>query len=724
MSRIVLLTMVKNESRIIRRLLDSVKTLDGIVVCDTGSTDNTVSLAKSYLKESGLPGTVVEYPFETFGKSRTKSFHSCQEWVASVGWDPSQTWALVIDGDMILKDPMDRVVFSKLGTNVAGVSLKQMNGSLLYSNVRVLRCSEPWICKGATHEAWTCPSGKTTQLLESPVLGDYGDGGCKSDKYERDVRLLKQDLEEMPNDARTHFYLGQTYLCMKNWEKAIETLQKRVDIGGWEEETYMAYVYIGEAYENLGKKDQAIGAWMRAWQMRQHRSEAPMRAVRLYRSEPKSQFLAMMLLEKYYSLQFGENFLTGEVFGPPLVNNDLLFVNRRDFQHSLWEELGILAFYNGPAYVRAAWLRLDGFDMKNTLGWHDMNGILGNMHWYDWCLKPKRQTRIQIPLETLPWAKEENGSVWQPFNPSIRINPEGTGYWLNIRYANYYTLEAKHYHYRGFQGEVLTRNIYCTYDSDDTWNSPLTMEEVLIDPQYKQQEGSYIRGVEDCRFIQGSDSVEYIGTSKSYSNNGSNKMFRIWKKNDAWHLKQLDIPPGVSPEETQKNWMGFRESGKLKYIYKYTPFMIQNEDGSESVFSKRTEGGEGSSYELKESRGSAGPVPWTSSHVPEEAYLCVLHKVYIGGDGRRYYHRFMTLDSEMKPSRVSCFVRMTKEKVEYWSGMCPSISGDSYWITYGLKDSEGYLAEMPKEEIESLMFYNLKGPSVPSKEQFARLKNF
>ena len=48
--RIVLLTMVKNEEKNIRRLFNSVKDwVDGIVLCDTGSTDSTVKLTKTLL---------------------------------------------------------------------------------------------------------------------------------------------------------------------------------------------------------------------------------------------------------------------------------------------------------------------------------------------------------------------------------------------------------------------------------------------------------------------------------------------------------------------------------------------------------------------------------------------------------------------------------------------------------------------------------------------------
>jgi hypothetical protein len=128
---------------------------------------------------------------------------------------------------------------------------------------------------------------------------------------------------------------------------------------------------------------------------------------------------------------------------------------------------------------------------------------------------------------------------------------------------------------------------------------------------------------------------------------------------------------------------------------------------------------------LKEYRGSAGPTPWVSKAYPDEAYLCVMHKVYIGDAGRRYYHRFMTLDKELKPSRVSCFVRFTKERVEYWSGMCESVEKDSVWITYGTKDAEAYIAEIRLTDIESLMMYNLKTGAVQSTvERLATLRAY
>ena len=709
--KLILLSMVKNETRIIERLMGSVKgRVDAIVICDTGSTDDTVDKATKWLATNDMSGEIFSYPFKNFGVSRTQSFLSCQEWVKKVGWDATKTWALVLDGDMMLSEPIDRQRLEALGPEQAGVSLKQSAGSLVYSNMRVMRCSEPWICKGATHEAWTCPSGKHTTLFEAPVLIDHGDGGCKSDKYPRDVRLLKEDLLEMPNDARTHFYLGQTYLCMRDWANAIPILKRRIEIGGWDEELYIARLYLGECYENSGQTGEAIRTYLEGWQARSFRTECAIRAITLYRKQSASQFLASMILEKLFSILYGEDLRTGHVVGQPAKNNDVLFVNKRDVEYHLWEELAIIGFYSG--LKQPTWLQLDQLDLTTRLNWHDFNSLFGNMHWYDWCLKPRRTTRFQVKL---PWSDEPESACWQPFNPSIRVKADGSGYLVNLRCANYYTAEAKHYHYRAFHGKVLTRNCLLDVPREAGWNNPKSMEEILIDPAIQQQE-HYIRGVEDCRLIQGTGDMEFLGTSQSYTKDKTNKIFHVWRgANDTtWSLKQMPLPLGVSPGETQKNWLGFKHKGELHYIYSFSPFKICDAAGKVKV---ETSGG---SLSLKEYRGSAGPVPWSSPAFADEAYLCVMHKVYIGDDGRRYYHRFMTLDKDLRPSRVSCFVRFTKERVEYWSGMCASLEGDSFWITYGTRDSEAYIAEMLATSIEPLMMYNLKTGAI--KPTVERLK--
>jgi glycosyltransferase involved in cell wall biosynthesis len=85
---------VKNESKIIKRLLDSVvNVIDTYCICDTGSTDNTVELIQQYFQEKNIPGIVIYEPFKDFGYNRTFALDACNAIVAE--------YILLLDADMV-----------------------------------------------------------------------------------------------------------------------------------------------------------------------------------------------------------------------------------------------------------------------------------------------------------------------------------------------------------------------------------------------------------------------------------------------------------------------------------------------------------------------------------------------------------------------------------------------------------------------------------------------
>ena len=63
---------VKNESRIITRLLESaLPIIDTYCICDTGSSDNTVEIIKNFFDSRGISGEVYTEPFQNFGYNRS-----------------------------------------------------------------------------------------------------------------------------------------------------------------------------------------------------------------------------------------------------------------------------------------------------------------------------------------------------------------------------------------------------------------------------------------------------------------------------------------------------------------------------------------------------------------------------------------------------------------------------------------------------------------------------
>jgi glycosyltransferase involved in cell wall biosynthesis len=207
-NKIILNLMIKNESKIIERCIGrALEHADAVSILDTGSTDNTVEICQKYLKNCGKPFKISVEPFKNFGYNRTISFQKTQELCKELNWDPKITYAMTVDADMVIKPAPE---FKDFKMTVPGYKLIQQNGALKYFNNRFMQCAFNWKCVGVTHEYW---SGDPVHPIPYEIfyIDDIGDGGSKSDKFERDNSINLEDLKTDPNNGRTHFYLAQSY---------------------------------------------------------------------------------------------------------------------------------------------------------------------------------------------------------------------------------------------------------------------------------------------------------------------------------------------------------------------------------------------------------------------------------------------------------------------------------------------------------------------------------
>ena len=69
---------VKNESKIITRLFDSVLSIiDTYCICDTGSNDNTIDIIKEYFSKHNISGKIVFQEFKNFSQARNYALNNC-----------------------------------------------------------------------------------------------------------------------------------------------------------------------------------------------------------------------------------------------------------------------------------------------------------------------------------------------------------------------------------------------------------------------------------------------------------------------------------------------------------------------------------------------------------------------------------------------------------------------------------------------------------------------
>ena len=186
MVKIILLSIIKNEEKIIERCITSVLSIcDAICITDTGSTDNTCNIVETLFINKNITGKLYHDEWKNFGYNRTNAFKNGQEYCRELGWDLNTTYGLLLDADMKL----EVVNFTKDNLKSNGYKIIQQNTNIEYYNVRFVKLGFNWHCVGVTHEYWDgCQNDTLTKDII--YINDIGDGGSKNDKFERDIRLL------------------------------------------------------------------------------------------------------------------------------------------------------------------------------------------------------------------------------------------------------------------------------------------------------------------------------------------------------------------------------------------------------------------------------------------------------------------------------------------------------------------------------------------------------
>ena len=222
--KISLCMIVRNEERNLHDCLDPLRGLvDEIIVVDTGSTDNTRTVARS------LGAQVHELPWsDSFAVARNASIeHASGEWI------------FVIDADERMDDEnltKLKDLFAKLDESNSAYSMKQTSAAetvTAVDQIRVFRNDPRHRWKYRVHEQILPSIRKTGGEVEWTGIAvlhtGYNDSALLRRKLDRNFHLLRLEDKEHPDDPFHLFNLGSVLHEMKRPKDALPLFKRSLE---------------------------------------------------------------------------------------------------------------------------------------------------------------------------------------------------------------------------------------------------------------------------------------------------------------------------------------------------------------------------------------------------------------------------------------------------------------------------------------------------------------
>lgn len=249
---------VKNESKIIKdTLLNISKYIDYWVISDTGSTDNTIDEIEKIFDQLKIPGKIFQDEWKDFGTNRTLGLkHALDESIKN-----NLDYIFVMDADDLIEGEFKWPEIM----DADGYYLK-FGKNFVYLRQQIFKSTLDWVYRGVVHEYPECVNKKPTNIIK--IEGEYyinsrrlGNRSSDPEKYLKDALILEKAIEENKEPellSRYLFYTGQSYYDYNNYEKSLYWYKKRVEYGGWIEETYYSITKIAECMIKLSYESNEI----------------------------------------------------------------------------------------------------------------------------------------------------------------------------------------------------------------------------------------------------------------------------------------------------------------------------------------------------------------------------------------------------------------------------------------------------------------------------------
>jgi len=660
---------VKNESKIITRLLVSVlPIIDTYCICDTGSTDNTIEVIETFFSNNNINGKIVTEPFKNFSYNRNFALNEC------LGMSD---YILFLDADMVL----DVKNFYK-GSLLEYDSFTILQGSedFYFQNIRIVKNNGLYSYVGVTHEYInTPPNNKSCFITKDQLfIKDIGDGGSKSNKFDRDIVLLTQGIKDDPKNDRYHFYLANSYYDSGKYEKAIEYYKKRIELGGWEQEIWYSYYRIGHSYMNMNNMSEAICTWMEGYDFLPTRLEGLYEILKHYRFISKHK-LAKMFYEMAKKILDENHYI-----------DNYLFLNADVYKYKIYYEFTVISCYIGLTSINDPLIIVLNNSNEPALN----NNVLSNMKFYKDILQ--QSDLIKLDNATLIDVNGDD-TIFYSSSSCLLQKKDKSGYFINVRYVNYLINESGNY--LNCDKHIITSNKFIELTTEFK-----PVREKWFDVNYENRR--YI-GIEDIKIFNdiNSDDVIFIGTGFHKNDKIGIVIGNYDTDMNETRLVGYEYIHSSNNSDCEKNWVYVDYNDLLHIIYKWYPLEICKIDKQKrkinlveskkmpKIFSHTRGSSCGFKYEIKNNNGET-----TNTEI-----WFVVHMVSYE-QPRHYYHMLVIFDKNLNLLRYSAPFKFQGEPIEYCLSVI--VEDERVLMNYSTWDRKTKIGVYDKKYIDSITKYN------------------
>lgn len=335
----------KDEAAVIGRCIASARPfVTRAVLVDTGSTDDTIEVARRTCERLRLPLEVHHREWHDFATNYTIALDLAR---------PLAGYVWLLDADEVASAPVGWTFPADRPD--AFECCRIWAGDWEVWGTRIFRSDRPWRYVGARH-ARPVLEGASVARIEGLEVDNRRDGhsgnaehAAQRERFLRDVDTFTEQLRHNPSDTRAAYYLAQSYHDAGMVEEALAAYHHRAEMpGGFDEERYLSLLQVARYKRRLRHSpDSVTQAYRAAHAARPSRHEALVELARWHNDRAE-----------YFEAWSAANLATTL---PP--SRDRFLVQRSAATWRPWVELArSLDGLGSPAEASHAWRRVTDFD--------------------------------------------------------------------------------------------------------------------------------------------------------------------------------------------------------------------------------------------------------------------------------------------------------------------------------------------------------------------------